>query len=384
MIFLCTSPIVLHAVVGMISQNHASLLHTLLYYKAGPVLSRCLLSTLFQFLLMENLIGPLSQATLLWNNILSNNASASMNSLQGLSSYGPLTTSGFSGATFSHSAGGKAVCVSGIIDVPVIATTIDVLYTGPANNYELTEFITGFIRRSSNLIANSLGDTKPINSTFEIYSKLCVPVDADEKTFTSVQFLTHGGTLDNTYWDFALEYSYVDAAAAKGYATFSYDRLGSGQSVHPDPLQVVQVPLQVSLAHELITKLKAGSIGGMAFSKVVGIGHSLGAALTQGVSRLHADDLDAVVLMGHSGFFEGSGTGFAAAAQQIANTLPDRPELKDLPNGYYTLGPVEQALQFAFFYWPHFDEESKLCQVLVLGCGRSDLKKDSLLTAGGI
>jgi len=97
----------------------------------------------------------------------------------------------------------------------------------------------------------------------------------------------------------------------------------------------------------------------MEFGKVVGVGHSLGAALTQGVSRLHGEDLDAVVLTGHSGFHGGAGTGFAAAAQQIANTVPDRRELGDLPNGYYTLGPVEQALQFAFFYYPHFEERSK-------------------------
>jgi len=173
-----------------------------------------------------------------------------------------------------------------------------------------------------------------------------------------VQFLTHGGTLDNTYWDFAPTYSYIDAAAILGYATFSYDRLGIGLSSHPDPKQIVQCPLQIELAHSLIQKLRAGEIGGVAFEKIVGVGHSLGAAITQGVSRLHGEDFDVVVLTGHSGFHGGAGTGFAASAQQIANTVPDRDELKGLDNGYVTLGPVAQALQFAFFYYPHFEEES--------------------------
>ncbi|KAF1948117.1 alpha/beta-hydrolase [Byssothecium circinans] len=279
-----------------------------------------------------------------------------MNSLSGISSYGALNTSGISSPAFSYSAGGNAVCVSGIVNVPVVATTVEVLYKGPANNYELTEFISNFLRRDSDTFATSIGGTNTVSDTFAIYSKLCVPADPKStKNLTSIHVLAHGGTLTHTYWDFAPGYSYVDAAAVKGYATFSYDRLGTGKSDHPDPWQVVQVPLQVELAHALVQKVRNGKIGGMAFQKVVGVGHSLGAALTQGVSRLHPDDLDAVALTGHSAFFEGSGTGFAAAAQQISNTLPDRPELKELPNGYFTLGPVLQALHFAFFYYPHFD-----------------------------
>jgi hypothetical protein len=309
---------------------------------------------------MQNLLAPWSQATLLWNEVFGTNASQAMGSLSGITSFGAINTAGIQSPVFSYSAGQKAICVSGILDVPVVATTVDVLYKGPANNFELTEFITGFLRRDSNTLAASTGGTKTVSDSFKIYSKLCVPADLNAaKNVTSVQFLTHGGTLDNTYWDFAPGYSYVDAAAVKGYATFSYDRLGAAKSAHPDPWQIVQAPLQVELAHSLIQKLRSASIGGHSFRKVVGIGHSLGAALTQGVSRLHPDDFDAVALQGHSAFSAGGGTGFAAAAQQIANTLPDRPELKNLPNGYFTLGPVLQTLQFAFFYYPNFDPKSK-------------------------
>jgi hypothetical protein len=312
---------------------------------------------------MQRFFEPFLQVTPLWNGFFNNNATEAMDSLSlsNILSHGALNTSGIASPIFSYSAGKKAVCVSGIVDVPVVATTVEVLYKGPANNFELTEFITDFFRRDSNTLARSIGGTNTVSDTFAIYSKLCVPADPETtKDLTSIQFLTHGGTLDNTYWDFAPDYSYVDAVAAKGYATFSYDRLGSGKSVRPDPLQIVQLPLQVELAHALVQKLKNGSFGGISFQKVVGIGHSLGAALTQGVSRLHPEDFDAVSLTGHSGFQAGAGTGFAAAAQQIANTLPDRPELKTLQNGYYTLGPIPQTLQFAFFYYPHFDPSSKI------------------------
>ena len=152
----------------------------------------------------------------------------------------------------------------------------------------------------------------------------------------------------------------MDAAAEKGYATFSYDRLGTRKSTQPDPLQIVQLPLQVEIAHSIIQSLKRGTIGGLAFNQVVGVGHSLGAALAQEVARLHPEDFNALILTGHSNFHAGSGIGFAAAAQQISNTVPDRPELERLPNGYFTLAAVEQALQFPFYYYPHFEQRSML------------------------
>jgi hypothetical protein len=282
-----------------------------------------------------------------------------MASLAGFLSYGILGADGIAGPNFSYSEGQKAICVTGIVDVPTIATNVEILYKGPANNYELTEFITNFVRRDTDTFATSIGGSQQISDTFSIYSKLCVPADTKNASRpTSVQFLSHGGTLDHTYWDFAPGYSYVDAAAEKGYATFSYDRLGTGKSTQPDPLQIVQIPLQVEIAHAIIENLKSGQIGGIAFGQVAGVGHSLGAALTQEVARLHPDDFDALILTGHSNFHQGSGTGFAAAAQQISNTVPDLPKLKGLPNGYFTLAPVEQALQFPFYYYPHFDQKS--------------------------
>ena len=284
-----------------------------------------------------------------------------MDSVAGLLSYGELGADGMIGPNFSYSEGHKAICVTGIIAVQAIATNIEILYPGPANNYELTEFITNFVRRDTDTFATSIGGPRQISDTFSIYSKLCVPVDSRNASRpTSVQFLSHGGTLDHTYWDFAPGYSYVDAAAEKGYATFSYDRLGTGKSTQPDPLQIVQLPLQVEIAHAIIQSLKGGTIGGLAFNQVVGVGHSLGAALAQEVARLHPEDFDALILTGHSNFHAGSGTGFAAAAQQISNTVPDRPELRGLPNGYFTLAAVEQALQFSFYYYPHFEQRSML------------------------
>jgi len=310
---------------------------------------------------MQTVLETFSQAASLFDGFFADNSTNSMNSLASISSFGALTNAGISDANFSYSAGKNAVCVAGQVEVSILADTTIVSYPGPTNNYELTEFLTSISRRDLTAFATYVNGSSTISDTFNIFAKLCVPAD-EEKThgLSSVQFLTHGGTTDYTYWDFTPDYSYVDAAAEKGYATFSYDRLSTGNSDHPDPKQVVQAPVQVEVAHALVQKLKSSSIGNIKFTQVVGVGHSLGSALTQGVSSKYPEDFDALVLTGHSAFFSaGISIGMAAGAQQIANTLPNRPDLNKLPNGYITLGSVPQALQFAFFLYPFFDEKSK-------------------------
>ena len=318
---------------------------------------------------MQNVLETFFQSAFSWNGFLATNSTETMASLAGISSFGSLTTTGFTNAAFTYSAGRKAVCVTGTVDVPVVANTTIIEYPGPNNNFELTEFITNFARKDSNTYTSYIGGTKQISDTFSIFSKLCVPNDASKtSSLSSLQFLTHGGTTDYNYWDFATAYSYVDAAAEQGYATFTYDRLGTGKSDHPDPKQVVQVPLQVELTHVLIQKIKNASVGGIKFTSVVGIGHSLGSAVTQGIASKYPSDFNAIVLTGHSQGSDGGATGFAAAAQQIANTLPDRPELKSLANGYISLGPAIQTLQFAFFYYPFFN----LTRMFLLGSAPCD------------
>jgi pimeloyl-ACP methyl ester carboxylesterase len=61
----------------------------------------------------------------------------------------------------------------------------------------------------------------------------------------------HGVGFDSSYWHFQgsgvdPSYSYARQAAAEGYTTFRYDRLGTGQSDHPaDAYNVVQAATDV-------------------------------------------------------------------------------------------------------------------------------------------
>jgi hypothetical protein len=103
--------------------------------------------------------------------------------------------------------------------------------------------------------------------------------------------------LIKSYWDFAEGYSFIDAAAKAGYPTFSYDRLGVSASDHPDPIQIVQAPLQAEIDHCLITFLRQGKLVAQAFKNIVGVGHSFRSI--RSLAKYPAD-FDAVVLTGFS------------------------------------------------------------------------------------
>lgn len=247
----------------------------------------------------------------------------------------------------------------------VTATNTKILISAPKTNPAVTELYVEFTQVNSKLAAAAIGGPSTVTGTYGIYSKLCFPADPiSAKKVNTLQVLTHGGTLDHTYWDIAPGYSYVDQAAAAGYATFSYDRLGTGLSDHPDPVQIVQLPIQIEIAHILIQKLRVGEIGDHSFQKVVGVGHSLGSAITQAVAAKYPKDLDALILQGTSTFFTYAFTGVASEDAQIAKTDPSG-RFKDLADGYHTPAPSPQAIQFAFYRYPGFDPKSKPCRTFL-------------------
>lgn len=150
-----------------------------------------------------------------------------------------------------------------------------------------------------------------------------------------------------SYWDFAPGYSYVDSAAVRGYTTFSYDRLGTGASTRPtDANAVVQAPLELSVAHELVQKLRSGSIGGKSYANVVGVGHSFGSAISQGLTNAYPSDLSAVVLTGFSLSSTGFDSFFAALDFSIASQNTAR--FIGLNNDYLVDNSIV-GNQFAFF-----------------------------------
>ena len=269
-------------------------------------------------------------------------------------------TAGFSNARTGQSSGSNAKCITGNVDVDVGAQNSRSTLKAPDNNMALTQLIVEFTQVNSSVATTASAGPSNVNGTYSIYSEFCFPVDtAAQSKVQTLQILTHGGTLDNNYWDIASTNSYIEAAISAGYATFAYDRLGSGLSEHPDPVEVVQIPIQIELLHLIVQRFRDAKIGGRSFENVVGVGHSLGAALTQAVAAKYPRDFDALILQGISTSLQYAQTGVVSTGMQIANTDPSG-RFSDLPSGYFSIAPVPQALQFAFYRYPNYRTESKL------------------------
>ncbi|KAG8525919.1 uncharacterized protein KY384_000681 [Bacidia gigantensis] len=253
-------------------------------------------------------------------------------------------------------AGGGSTCFTGSIEVTVTSTNLKISYNGSPDQDTLTEFNLEFLEPNSDLATRLVSNSSPVTGTYSISSKLCLPKAlGTAKEISTVQFLTHGDIVTSTYWNIAPNYSYIDASTAAGYATFSYDRVGTGQSDHPDPISIVQGPLHVEIAHALVTMLRYGQIRSHHFPNVIGVGHSAGSIITQGVTIKFPQEFDAVILTGTSTEVTSFTLGIAAFDFQIANETD--PRFKELPNAYFTQANAI-GIQIGFFKYPNFDQES--------------------------
>lgn len=145
------------------------------------------------------------------------------------------------------------------------------------------------------VLAVALAPGEPAD--YHVVGTLCSQGPAAGKT---LQLLQHGGTYSRIYWDFPYEaarYSYVRNAIAAGYATFNLDRLGNGASDHPNGLLPTLVA-QVYVGHQVIAALRRGEIGGVAFEKIIAVGHSLGSVVSKHLAGTYPEDVDGVILTG--------------------------------------------------------------------------------------
>lgn len=269
-------------------------------------------------------------------------------------------TKGFNNPTIQSSAGGKAICISGIIDVAASATNAHITLEPPKNQIEVTNFITEGLQINTTTGERYISGANQVSGTYGIYSQLCFPSATGTINTTTIQFLIHGAGYDRSYWNAAPGYSYVDYAAEEGYTTFLYDRLGVGLSDHPDPIQVVQTPLEAAVGHSLVQLLRTGHIAARPFSQVVGVGHSFGSHQVATITSQHPRDFDGVILTGFSAdssntldIAGGMSTALESADASIASQS-DPTRFGHLPNGYLTLANMK-GIQFFFFRAPQFD-----------------------------
>jgi pimeloyl-ACP methyl ester carboxylesterase len=133
--------------------------------------------------------------------------------------------------------------------------------------------------------------------TFEVIGTLCSQGPAAGKT---VQLLLHGSTYARYYWDFPYQpehYSYVRAAAKRGYATFNLDRIGNGASDHPSG-NLVDINANAFVVHQVVEALRAGQIASQSFEKVIVVGHSMGSFTTINYAGSFPGEANGIILTG--------------------------------------------------------------------------------------
>ena len=90
-------------------------------------------------------------------------------------------------------------------------------------------------------------------ATSKIVARYCEPEIYVPFTSNTLQFMLHSITNNKNFWSGlgppgqgyqGDSYSWIAFASKLGYPTLSLDRLGNGDSDHPDPLSVVQGPYE--------------------------------------------------------------------------------------------------------------------------------------------
>jgi pimeloyl-ACP methyl ester carboxylesterase len=187
---------------------------------------------------------------------------------------------------------------------------------GAYNNYvniygdtSLETTILGFLKNVSDGETAFSAKKQYIKGSYDVAGQFCEPSRIVRDLPRTVQLLVHGLGYNRAYWSGldpvfvsknGSSYSWVDYATSQGYYTLAIDRVGSGSSSRPDPINALQSPLEVEALHSVISQLRKGTSFASAFGHVVYVGHSYGSALANHLAATHPDDADDYVLTGWS------------------------------------------------------------------------------------
>ncbi len=167
---------------------------------------------------------------------------------------------------------------------------------------------------------------------------------------TTVQLLLPGGTYDRSYWTLRGDPhgpSYVDAMIDAGDATLAIDRLGTGESSHPHSATFT-AHTQEFVAHQIVQKLRSGSLDGQPFTRVIVAGHSVGSTIARMLALTYPADVDGLVLTGESSTPNWQAMDALGSVSDRANDDP-RLAYRQLDDGYVTLTPGSRS---ALLYHP--------------------------------
>lgn len=258
-------------------------------------------------------------------------------------------------------------CQDLLLSIPLTATTTVFNLLPPTSNIQVTDFILNLTQAGANLAEASTAGTAETTGTYRVGATLCLPPPSSSSpnnNNTTLQILSHGIGFTRAYWDFPA-YSYVHAALARGYATLSYDRLGSGASrlssrtgADPDPINELQAPLEVALLAALTNLARAGQLGELngsaPFARVLHVGHSLGSISVYGAVAGEPGMSDGVALTGFTP--SGSYVPLFQVASGFVSAVGGDVEGEGYPDGYLTFATPSALHTNQFAPGGAFDE----------------------------
>ncbi|KIX96815.1 uncharacterized protein Z520_07535 [Fonsecaea multimorphosa CBS 102226] len=203
-------------------------------------------------------------------------------------------------------------------NIPVFVSADSMVYEHPnvESNIEARAWAIYQDAWSTPKAAQTVTQNTTTTGTFNIHAQLCIP-NAPGAKKEILQIATHGAHYDSRYWDPELNranQSYVEAVLKEGYSIFTYDRLGAGQSDHPDAYNVVQASLQLEILRQLTLMARNGTIYSLAAvaqpataqfnslanpTKIVHVGHSFGSFLTSALIAKYPSLTDGVIITGY-------------------------------------------------------------------------------------
>jgi pimeloyl-ACP methyl ester carboxylesterase len=214
----------------------------------------------------------------------------------------------------------RRICAAAVLAVAAVVPTTGSAAASPANCRDVHVPV----------VASGLSQA--------MYGKLCVPRGAK-----TVQVLVPGGSYRSDYWDIGYTpeiRSFRLAMNRAGFATFTVDRLGTGQSSKP-PSVTVTATAQAEALHQVVQSLRPQ------FDKVIIGGHSIGSAMAM-IEAGTYHDVDGVLVTGMTHRMN-----LVTVAPVLANMIPAPldPKLGDrgLDAGYLTTKP---GTRYAAFHTP--------------------------------
>ncbi|KZP33550.1 hypothetical protein FIBSPDRAFT_847456 [Athelia psychrophila] len=162
---------------------------------------------------------------------------------------------------------------------------------------------------------HALNDSGVIQTAtiYSISATYCPPTAIVAHRATTVQLLLHGAVSNKHYWSalgpvgsslqyHPYNYSYVDFARSEGYSTIAIDRLGAGNSSHPDPA-LVRTEIEAQITNTIIQQLRHSPFPFSPSKRIILVGHSFGSLVINAVLNEYPRAADAAIMTSYAHVF---------------------------------------------------------------------------------